>query len=445
MRLAELAVKKAISMGMTEAEAYESRTLTTRVEFDDKIRGFRTSESTGIGLRCALGKRVATYSTSILEENEVADAAEKAAKIAKVASEDPNWRHLNETFGKAQAEGYFDKTVETLEQAEIVDAIQAAVSRIKDFDKRITPSLGSLTVAVAETAIANSHGHGVDRKESGVSVVLRTKAEEAGQQSSGMEMQQARSWKAIDFEGSATKAAEQAIRFLKATPAESSKAPVIIRNQVFADMLGVMLSGPANAEWVQNGRSPLASKLKTKIASDLFTVVDDGLLRGGWETRPFDDEGHPTQTTRVIDRGVLQSFLYDNYTGLKAGVESTGNAQRGSYWTEPTPAPSNFILKPGSVKPEDIIRDTKEGLYVEVTIGEWLSDPVGGNLSATVTHGRLVKNGELTDAVKGAVISGSFYEILMKGIEAVGNDLRESGPYYSPTVKLSGLTIAGKG
>jgi PmbA protein len=444
MEQAELAIKKALKMGMTEAEAYSSRSLTTRLEFDDKIRGFKTVESTGISLRVALGKRIASYSTSILEEKEVDNAVERAVKIAKVAPEDPNWQHLNKTFSKASAEEYYDRTVEVLEQAEIVDTIRTAVAHIRDFDKRITPSLGSLTTVVAETTIANSHGHSSDRKETSVTASLRAKAEEAGLQSSGIEREQARSWKTIDFKTLAVKAADQAIRFLKARPAENSKVPVIIRNQVFADMLGVMLSGPTNADWVQMGRSPLADKLNRKIASDSFTMVDDGLLRGGLQTKPFDDEGHPTQTTSVLDKGVLRSFLYDNYTGLKAGIRSTGNALRSNYWTEPSPAPSNLILKPGTARFEDIICDTKDGIYVELTIGEWLSDPVSGNLSATVTHGYNIKNGELTDTIKGAIISGSFYELLKDGVEMVGNDLRNSGQYYSPIVKLSGLTIAGK-
>jgi PmbA protein len=444
MELAELAVKKALKKGMTEAEAYASKSTTTRVEFDDKIRSFATTESTGIGLRVALGKRLGAYSTSILEEKEIDSAVETAVKIAKVAAEDPSWQHLNKIFGKAPAEGYYDKAVEALGHDEIVDTIRTAVARVRDFDKRITPSLGSLTIDVVQTTVANSHGLNGEMKETGVSVSLRAKSEEAGQQSSGRDLQQARAWKAIDFEGSATRTAEQAIRFLKAKQIESSKGPVIIRNQVFADMLQIMLSDPTNANCVQMGRSPLAGKLKTKIASDNFTLVDDGLLRGGLQTKPFDDEGHPTQTTAVIDKGVLQNFLYDNYTGLKAGAQSTGNAQRGNYWTEPTPAPSNFILKPGTAKPEDIVRNTKRGIYVENTIGEWLSDRVSGSLNATVTHGFIVRNGELTDTIKGGVISGSFYDILKNGVEMIGNDVRNSGQYYSPTIKLSGLTIAGK-
>jgi PmbA protein len=101
-------------------------------------------------------------------------------------------------------------------------------------------------------------------------------------------------------------------------------------------------------------------------------------------------------------------------------------------------------LKTGEASPEEIIRETKRGVYIEETIGDWLSNPVSGNLNATITHGYLVKNGELSEPVKGIVISGNFYELLKDGIEIVGNDLRNSAQYYSPAVKLTQMTIAGK-
>ncbi len=91
-----------------------------------------------------------------------------------------------------------------------------------------------------------------------------------------------------------------------------------------------------------------------------------------------------------------------------------------------------------------MIHETKEGIYIEETIGEWLSNPVSGNLNATVTHGHLVREGKLTEPVKGVVISGNFYDLLKEGIELIGHDLKNIVQNYSPTVKISQLAIAGK-
>lgn len=444
MELAELAVKKALSMGITEAEAYIQRAKTIRVEFAEEIENFKTAESIGMSLRVALGKKIAMYSTSILNESEISEAAARAVKIAKVAPEDPHWENMNKKFGKAPAEGYYDETIGNLDYQEIVETLSSAVNCMKSYDKRVRPTRGFLMTSVSNVSIANSYNESCERKETGIGVWMRTKAEEAGMKSTGTEHQQARFWKEINFEDLAEKASEKSVKFLKAKPISSAKMSVIIRNQVFANILGVILSGPINADWVQKGRSPLANKLGTQIASENINVVDDGIMYGGWRTKPFDEEGHPTQKTSVIESGVLKNYLYDTYTAAKDKVESTGNAQRPYYWMNPQPSPNNLILKPGEASIEEMTRGTKKGIYIEETIGEWLSNPVSGNLNATITHGYLVENGELTEPIKGVVISGNFYELLKNGIEIIGNDVRNSMQNYSPTVKLTQVTIAGK-
>lgn len=444
VELAEFAVKKALSMGATEAEAYIQRAKTIRVEFSNEIENFATTEPLGISLRVALGKKTAMHSTSILNESEIGEAVTKAVKIAKVAPDDPNWKHVNKKFGKAPAEGYYDETCEKLDYGEIVENLNSAINHITKHDKRVKPTRGALVISISNVSIANTHNESSERKETSIFVMMGAKAEEAGLKSTGTEHREARFWKEINFEDLAVKAAEKATKFLKAKPIASGKMSVIIRNQVFASILGVILSGPINADWVQQGRSPLANKLKSQVASENINIIDDGIMRGGWQTRPFDDEGHPTQKTPVIEKGVLKNYLYDTYTALKANVESTGNAHRYFYWMAPQPLPNNLILNPGKASSEEMIQETKKGIYIEETIGEWLSNPVSGNLYATVTHGYLVENGELAEPIKGVVISGNFYEVLRNGIEMIGNDLRNRKQFYSPTVKLTQLTIAGE-
>ena len=444
MELAELGIKKALDFGATEAEAYLQKIKRLWIEFADKIESFKVIESIGFGLRVAINKKLAIHSTSILSEKEVEEAAEKAVKIAKVAPEDPHWKHLNREFGKSSAQGYFDDKLEAIEYSEIIDRLSAAINKMKEYDSRVKPTRGVFTASISNTLILNSYGEKNERKETHLAVWMRAKAEEHGEKSTGTEHCEVKFWDEINLEEMAVKAAEKAVKFLKAKPIKSEKLPIIIRNQVFANILGVILSGPVNADWVQKGRSPLANKLETQVAAENINIIDDGTLQGGWRTRPFDDEGHPTQRTIIIENGILKNYLYDSYTALKDNVKSTGNAFRSQYWMAPQPSPTNLMLKPRDASPEEIIHETKRGIFIEETIGEWLSNPVSGNLNATITHGYLIENGELTTPIKGIVISGNFYEILKDGIELIGNDLRNSSQNYAPTVKLKEITIAGK-
>lgn len=444
MEPAELAVSKASKLKATEAEAYVQRTKTIMVEFAEQIESFKTIESIGLGLRVGLGKRTAMYSTSILNGKEVGEAATKAVKMAKVAPEDPDWKHFNRKYGKTPVEGYYDSKLENMEYKEIVDRLLSSTALITEYDKRVKPTRGILMLGSSRTTIVNSYNESAERKETGITVWIRAKAVDSGMESTGNEHQEARFWKEIDFENLAVSAADKAVKFLKAKPMPGGKATVIFRNQIFANLLGIFLGPSVSADWVQKGRSPLAGKLGTKIASENITVIDDGTIRGGWGTCPFDDEGCPTQRTPIIEKGVLRNYLYDIYTSLKADAKSTGNAGRAGYWLKPQPSPSNLVLKTGDAEPEEMIRETKRGIYVDTTIGEWLSNPVSGNLNATITHGYRVENGELTKTLKGIVVSGNFYELLQKGIESLGKDLKNSAENYSPTVKLVGVTMAGE-
>jgi predicted Zn-dependent protease len=180
---------------------------------------------------------------------------------------------------------------------------------MKDYDKRVRPTRSFLAIALENVSVANNYKESSERRGTEIGVFLSCKVQEAGMNSTGAEQQQARTWKEIRFEDLATKAAEKAVKYLKAKPIMSGKMSVIIRNQIFANVLAIFLGGPINADWVQKGRSPLSGKLGKQVASENIDLVDDGTARGGLRTRPFDDEGHPTQRTPIIEKGVLLHCL----------------------------------------------------------------------------------------------------------------------------------------
>ncbi|MBC7091382.1 MAG: TldD/PmbA family protein [Nitrososphaeria archaeon] len=444
MSLAEKAVKRVLELGASEAEAYFHSEKVFWIEFDDKIECFKVTESNGLGLRAALGKKVASYSTSNISLEEIDEAAERVVRIAKVTPEDLEWRHFNMSFSKSDARGYYDESVEEIGYEDVVEKVNMAIERIREYSSMVKPARGILTISTTRTGIVNCYDGEFERRETGVVAWVRAKAEDGLEKSIGSEHIETRFWKNVNLEELASKAAENALNFLKAKPIESCRIPVIFRNDVFASILGTMLSGPITAEWVQKNRSPLAGKLEKKIACDRITLVDDGIMYGGVRTRPFDDEGYPTQKTYVIEKGLLKNYLYDTYTSLKDNVKSTGNAVRGGYWTPPQTAPSNLILMPGDSSLEEMVKETSRGLLVEDVIGEWLSNPVSGNLNATVTHAYLIEKGEPTIPVKGVMVSGDFYKMILEDVEMVGKDVRNMGQYYSPTIKFREITVAGK-
>ncbi|NHJ84933.1 MAG: TldD/PmbA family protein [Asgard group archaeon] len=442
MELGEKAIKKALKLGMDEAEVYVNKTKNVNVLFAGEIQNIKTTESIGLGLRVAKGKKLAMQATSILNEKEVDAIVDKAVKIAKIAPEDENWNHFNKEFGATEVKGTYDKKFENLEYEKISEYILAAIDKATENERKVLVTRGGFTYTIGSSYVINNYAESVENKYTITNGVVYCKAVEGGD-SSGAEGHVARKLTDLRLDNLSEQAAVKALNYVGAKPFDSTKMPVIIKNDLFANILGLMLGYNINAENIQKGRSTFATKIGQQIACENISIVDDGTKTDGVFTRPFDTDGTPTQKTNIVSKGVLKNILYDNYTALKGQAKSTGNANR-NYWTVPAPTTNNLILKPGTTSLDDMIKDTKKGLFIENTIGEWLSRPTSGDLNATVTHGYLIENGELTKPVTNVVIGGNMFDILMNKIEVLGNDPHNSFKVYTPSVKISEMTIAGK-
>jgi PmbA protein len=271
---------------------------------------------------------------------------------------------------------------------------------------------------------------------------ISIQAEDEGRKGRSSESVEQRRWKDLDLPQLSQRTADRALKMIEAKPIKSQKITIIWRNKLFANILRIMFGRTLSADSIQKNRSPWIGKIRENIATKDVNLFDDGIKEGGLGTRKFDDEGFPQQRTVLIDQGILMNYLYDNYTANKEGKESTGNAHR-SYRSSPVPMANNLSLREGEVTVEELIKDTRRGVYVEEVIGDWLSNPISGDLSATITNGFLIENGELTQAIKGVVISTNFFQILNDPTLLIANDTRNSGSVHSPSVKMNNLTLVG--
>ena len=204
------------------------------------------------------------------------------------------------------------------------------------------------------------------------------------------------------------------------------------------------------ADAVQEGRSPWAGYVGKKIAQEDFTLTDDDIMKDGVATFRFDAEGVSQRRTPLIDRGILKGFLYNVYYARKAGRESTGNARRRggvipkSFARPPEPSISNLRLGGGDSSLDKMVRETRDGIYVTSTVGSWLSNPVRGQLNATISGGYGIRNGRIMNSIKGATLQADFAKIINGGIKMVGRDVDNSSSVYSPTVLVQDVAVTSK-
>ncbi len=115
-------------------------------------------------------------------------------------------------------------------------------------------------------------------------------------------------------------AAKRTLRRLGARKVKTAKVPIVFERTVAGALVGHIFEA-VNGDSIYRGASFLTGKLNEKIAGDNINVVDDGTMRGGFGTSPFDSEGVPSRKTVVVENGVLKSYLLNTYTAKKLDLQ----------------------------------------------------------------------------------------------------------------------------
>ncbi|MGH7742136.1 MAG: TldD/PmbA family protein, partial [Candidatus Eiseniibacteriota bacterium] len=309
------------------------------------------------------------------------------------------------------------------------------------YDPRITRTEGaSVSTRAGASAIANSLG--LARAWDGTSVstyVVPLAADQGGRQQTGS-YGVAKRWlsEVPDLASIAAEAAGRAVARIGARPVPSARVPVILHPDVAGNWLGEMFDA-LTGEALLKQSSWLTGKLGQSIAAPNFTLVDDGRMRRGIGSDPWDGEGVATRRNLLIDRGWLAMFVYDVYHARRAATRSTGSAVR-SYASQPAIGSSNLYLEPGNQSPEQILAGVARGFYMDDQ-GSFGFNTVTGDYSYQA-QGFWIERGQKAYPVDGVTVASNSLEML-KNIAAIGNDLRFDGSVASPTLLISEMTVSG--
>ncbi len=435
----EIAVKKAISEGADQAEAflYEGKLLSISVE-KGEVKKAESIVEKGIGIRIAIKKKIGfSYSTDF---DEVDVVARRAFQNVRASPPDPDFRSFPEPTEFTKVEGLFDKKIAELEVKDASELIKEMVESAKA-DKRVYSIGGAFFSTAGTIAVLNSLE--TERADSLTQTYIYAyvSAKDGDEMSSGYEFNQGRHLTEINPKWVGEEAAKLAISSLGAIRIETGYYDVIIDPVAMPSFIGFIVSSAANAENVQYGRSFLAGKLEKKIAREEISIFDDGTVPGAYASVSFDGEGVSTSRTPIILNGFLKSYIHNSYTAGKAGVESTGNASR-SYDSLPSIDSHNVILNANGLeaKKEELLELGRGILFKETGDRPNLAN---GEFSGLMSSAFLIENGEVTKGLKEAGFGISLLDFLTK-IDLVGDDVRQVGSTISPSCRIRGMRVAGK-
>ena len=421
---------------MVESESFF---VTVRLGEIEKIS---QAQEKRLGLRLFFGARSATASTSDISQGSIERLVDETCAMARSTAQDeysglPAPEECARTFLDLDLLDDSGRSLSVEERSRL--ALETEKTAL-DYDRRITNSEGAeFSNQAGRVIYANSHGFSGEYQGSTYGLSVVPVAALNGMMQRDYWYSSQRKFSRLESpESIGRKAAARVLRRLGARKIKTREVPVVFEPEIAATLLR-HLSGALSGYSLYKGASFLIGKLGDKIASELITVVDDGTIPAALGSKPFDGEGLPTGRKTVVEKGVLQSYLLDTYSGRKLGYPSTGNAAR-SVGEPPGVAPTNFYLSPGSYSPEEIIASVEEGFYVTELIGFGVN-LVTGDYSRGAA-GIWIEKGELAYPVEEVTIAGNLKEILLN-IEMVGNDLEMRDRICAPTVKISRMTVAG--
>lgn len=392
-----------------------------------------------LGVRVFVGRRVATAAGNRLEPDAVRGLVEDAVAAARLLPEDP-WAGLAEP--RALASGWPDLDLDDGVEPS-VDALSVAAAAAEDAARAVagvTNSDGAgASWSRSRVALAASNGfrgtYARGRHGLGATVL-------AGQ---GTGMQRDHEHRSATHradlpapEEIGRRAGERAVRRLDPTKLATGRFAVVYEPRAAAGLLRHLASA-IGGEAVAAGRSFLKDRLGQRVMAPGVAVVDDPLRPRGLASRPFDGEGVGAVRRAVVEDGVLTTWLLDGASARRLGLASTGHAGRGGAALD-SPGPTNLTLEPGASSPEALIADVADGFLVTEMMGVGVNT-VTGDYSRGASGFR-IRDGAVAEAVDEVTVAGHLADMLARLVPA--SDLERRGGLDAPTVRIDGLTVAGR-
>ena len=417
--VAERVIARALAHGGEFAEVFAERRSGLTLAIDEsRIESVQTGAEEGAGVRVLSGGTTYFAHVDGLDPADIERAAGEAAAALRGDRTEP--RPLSAEERSPQPIERPPGDVPAARKAELLRELD---ERARSAGGEIAQAMASYGEARREVAVANSTGllSGDDRTRVRIgaqAVARRGDRVETGAETLGGH----RGFELFDDDPAAiaASAARKALVLLDAGPAPTGSMAVVVGGGFGGVLFHEMTGHGLEADHVQKGASVYAGKLGEAVAQPLLTAYDDGRMPGEWGSDTIDDEGAPTQKTKVIEDGRLVAFLYDRQSAERDGAPQTGNGRRESFRYLPIPRMTNTYIAPGEAEPEAIVADVEQGFYA-VSFAGGQVDPATGDFVFGVNEGYLIEGGKVTRPCRGATLVGNCLQALA-AIDAVGND-----------------------
>ncbi|MGL4533730.1 MAG: TldD/PmbA family protein [Fusobacteriaceae bacterium] len=429
---------------LEEFEIYYSSGKSFSVKiFNGEIDSYKNAKGLGVSLRGIFNEKMGYSYTTKIEESSVNKLVEEVIANAKILENSDKVEIFSGSPSYKKVENYKEE-FDTL-------TVEKKINFTKDMEV-YAKSLDSRVVAVNACVFQNGEGERVIRnskglyltskKNSGISYISVVVKENESNKTA-FEFISGNDFAEYDYKKLAKSAVEKAVSKLSSQPLKTGKYSVVFENSAFCELLGAF-TGIFSAEAVDKGVSLLKNKIGQEVANNKVTLVDDPFCELAHSTVAFDDEGVATNTKKLIDKGVLKTYLHNLKTAEKFKTSSTGNGFKGSYAGTINIGPTNLYLEKGEKTFSELVKTFKNVVVITDLAGLHSGlNTISGDFSLSA-EGYYYENGEKSYPVNGITVAGNFFKLL-KEIHEIGSDFKFGmGSVGSASILVEELNIAGK-
>jgi len=435
---AEELVALALKAGADSADAVVVRSRSTSVSVRlGKVEQTDASEGDDFSLRVFIGKQVASVSANPGFDLKV--LAERAVAMAKVSPEDP-YAGLADASDLARSIvdlDLFDPTEVSSDMLrEAALAMEAAALGIDG----VSNSAGAgASAGMGGMVLVTSHGFSGSYMASRFSRSVGVIAGEGTRMERDHDFDSRLFFAELDApEAIGRRAGERVVKRINPRQVPTGKDVTVVFDPRVARGFVGHIAGAINGASVARKTSFLRDRMGEQVLKAGLNITDDPLKVRGSASRPFDGEGVRGEKLTMIEDGVLKHWFLSSSAARELGLHTNGRGARGG--TSVSPTSTNLALEPGTISPEDLIRQVGNGFYVTELIGQGV-DMITGEYSRGAT-GFWIENGELTYPVSEVTIASNLKDMFMRVTPA--SDIDRKFGVAAPTIAIEGMTLAGR-
>ena len=438
--------------GVDYADLRKVRSQSQRIKVKNgEVEGISSRESSGFGIRVLKDGAWGFSSSAVISEEEIERVASEALRIASAsASVNKDKSKLSDAepwvdvYRSSYLEDPFQVPLE-----EKIGLLMKAVEAMKGDEIKVAE--GSLAFDRTWKLFLNTEGAEIDQviTQSGGGIVATASDGQQVQKrsypnSSGGDL----ATKGYEFirnlrlAENAARVKEEAIALLSAPECPEGEMDVIIGGSQLALQVHESCGHPTELDRVLGSEISYAGgsfltleKLNNfQYGSTLVNITADATIKGGLGTFGYDDEGVRAQRSYLVREGLFVGYLTSRETALVLGQRSNGTMRADGWNRIPLIRMTNINLEPGEWNLDDLIADTREGIYLD-TNKSWSIDDLRLNFQFGTEIGWVIKRGKMGKMVKNPIYTGITPQF-WKSCDAICN--RESWHIW-------GIPNCGKG